>query len=159
MSKINVEYGYFEAMEEIIKDKNKVFIRVGFEEEDVMKISMLFNQKENNIDIIEDYLKTEVIGGGNKLKLRINDKWTNSKWILVEEVKTYNIRVYNIDSGRLISSEIVVMTKEEIENYRKELFNKGKVEEDIKSGIGKGIVLFKINKYEHEIVSEEIITN
>ena len=117
MSKIKVEYGYFEAMQETMKDKSKVFIRIGFEEEDVMKISMLFNQKENNIDIIEDYLKTDVIEGGDKLKLRINDKWANSKWILVEEMKTYNIRVYNIDSGRLISSENKTTTEKEKNIY------------------------------------------
>ena len=148
MNKIKVEYGYFEAMEDIIKDESKVFI----------------GGSERNKKLFYSPLSCEVrITDKNDnftygVTPSINYFWKNTKWTLAEEKKKYNVRVYSVTSNKLISSEIVVMTKEEIENYRKELFNKGKVEEDIKSGIGEGIVLFKINKYEHEIVSEEIIT-
>lgn len=143
------EYGYFEAMEEIIKDENKVFI--GGSEHNK---KLFYNRTFEKIRIADKSDNFEY-----SYPPTINYFWKNTKWTLAEEKKKYNVRVYSVTSNKLISSEIVVMTKEEIENYRKELFNKGKVEEDIKSGIGEGIVLFKINKYEHEIVSEEIITN
>ena len=142
------EYGYFEAMEEIIKDESKVFI--GGSERNK---KLFYNRLSCYVRITD---KNDNCTHG--VTPSINYFWINTKWTLAEEKKKYNIRVYNVNSGKLISSENVTMTKEEIENYREELFNKGKVEEDIKSGIGEGIVLFKNTHYEYKIVCEIITT-
>lgn len=161
------EYRYLETMEEIIKDKNKEFERnfIGEVSNKPISLVMFFSKDSKSISI---RCKTHRIGiknneGEIEYKKEINkhfmtESWIDTKWTLVEEKKNYNIRTYNVNSGKLISSENVTMTKEEIENYREELFNKGKVEEDIKSGIGEGIVLFKNTHYEYKIVCEIITT-
>ena len=161
------EYRYLEAMEEIIRSNDKEFEHnfIGEVSNKPIGLVMFFNKNSKSISI---RCKTHRIGIKNSEgkieykkeinELFINDSWVNSKWTLVEEKKNYNVRTYNVNSGKLISSENVTMTKEEIENYRGELFNKGKVEEDIKSGIGEGIVLFKNTHYEYKIVCEIITT-
>lgn len=97
------EYTYFETMEEILKDKNKRFIDE--------KSHIMFFHKESNIICIQlnpiHIMKTLVI----------NDNWFNTKWILVEDDKMYNVRIYKINSSNLISSENIVMTEGAIEEY------------------------------------------
>lgn len=104
---MNKEYTYFEAMEEIIKDESKVFI--GGSEHNK---KLFYNRASKRIRIADksnnfEYSYTPVI----------NYFWKNTKWTLVEEIKTYNIRVYGVDSGRLISSENKAMTEEEKNIY------------------------------------------
>lgn len=107
MSNINKEYTYFEAMEEIIKDESKAFI--GGAEHNK---KLFYNRTSKRIRIADksdnfEYSYTPVI----------NYFWINTKWTLVEDKKSYNIRVYNVDSGKLISSEIVEMTEVEMKTY------------------------------------------
>lgn len=102
------EYGYFEAMEEIIKDGSKVFI--GGSEHNKQ---LFYNRTYEEIRIGDKSDKFE-----NCSTPTINYFWINTKWTLVEEKKKYNVRVYNnISDGRLISSENITMTEEEMKRY------------------------------------------
>ena len=99
------ELTYFEAMEEILKDKSKKFKS---REEDIM----FFNEDINSLSI-----KLYALHTMNKLV--VNDNWYNTKWILIEEKKTYNVRVYDTISNKLLKSENVSMTEDEMKKYCK----------------------------------------
>lgn len=98
------EYTYLEAISEIFKNKSKRFT------DNKTGEIMFFNKSMDTLNIKLD--SANIIE-----ELIINDNWIKSKWALVEEKKNYNVRVYNIDSGRLISSENKAMTEEEKNIY------------------------------------------
>ena len=144
MSNINKEYTYFEAMEEIIKDESKVF-----KNKKSIK-TMYYDNNEKSVMI------TGITKDDTKHLPYLNIHWVDTKWTLAEEKKSYNVRVYDVDSGRLISSEIVKMIAEEVEGYcnRKIVFET--VENCVYKDKEVSFVTKTINKT--KIVSEEITT-
>ena len=134
------EYGYFEAMEEILKDNNKRF-KEG-------KYLVMHCAKDGNIMIINSRSEHSPY---------INNGWINTKWTLVEDKKSYNVRVYNVEDGRLIGSEIVKMIAEEVEGY----CNKKIVFETVENCVYKDKEISfdtkTINKT--KVVAEEIVIN
>ena len=134
------EYTYFEAMEEILKDKDKGkrFINADMD-------TMFFSGETRSLNIkVSDTKSTWTME-----KLVINDSWANTKWFLIEEKRNYNVRVYeDMGNERLIESVNVIKTESELEqfcNFKKRTLiamNQGVAE--------------KIDTY--RVVAEEIIT-
>ena len=135
------EYTYLEAIREIFIDKGKRF------KEEKGEI-MFFNKGTGSLNIR--------VGTGTIEELIINDNWINSKWTLVEEKKNYNVRVYNISNSRLISSENVTMTEEEIKIHCNSKIVLGDIENILD---GRNNILFTIkNINKTKVVCEEITT-
>ena len=101
------EYGYFEAMQEIMNDKSKKFIR------DISIYTLEYDNTSKHIILNWNNNSMETI------KPVIDDNWVKTKWILIEDKRSYNVRVYNVSDDRLISSENLITTQDEIRAYCK----------------------------------------
>ena len=97
------EYGYFEAMEEILKDKSKRFKYDSY---------IMFCEK-----VAESIKVDDKDTSGEPFNPYLNSAWIDSKWTLIEEKKNYNVRIYGINDNKLISSVNLIMTEEENKIY------------------------------------------
>ena len=135
------QYGYFEAMEEVLNDKNKVF-----KKENPIK-TMYYDIKNGTVMIKRDDVEHSPY---------INIFWKDTKWTLVNK-KKYNVRVYNNVTSELISSDILEMTEKEIKEYCNNVIIEGDICSPIIIGTWhtyRGGIEYKRN---YKIVAEEII--
>ena len=137
------EYGYFEAMQEIMNDKSKKFIR------DISIYTLEYDNTSKHIILNWNNNSMETI------KPVIDDNWVKTKWILIEDKRSYNVRVYNVSDDRLISSENLITTQDEIRAYCKSKVILGEVKK-IRDRSNTLFIIREMNKTRVEY--EEIIT-
>ena len=141
---MNKQYGYFEAMEEILKDESKVF-----EKENPIR-TMYYDNNEETIMIKNN--------GTKKYSPWLNIHWKDTKWTLVNK-KKYNVRVYNNVTSELVSSDILEKTEKEIKEYCNNVIIEGDICSPIIIGTWhtyRGGVEYKRN---YKVVAEEIVNN